>query len=191
MKHLPILAAAGLFACASAPTLQHYHLPALNQAPTVDVGASTRLLSLLPVSLARHIDRQGLLYQGSDIEISEAHGHRWAEPLEDQLGRALRLQLGRQMPGVKVLPARSLGPLDGVTQQLLVHVERFQGRYDGVAVLSGYWLLRDASGRLLANGDFSLERALEADGYPALVNSLDAAWTQVGAELARALREHS
>ncbi len=191
MKQLLMLAVASLSACASAPALQHYHLPALNQSAGVDAGAATRLLGLMPVSLARHIDSQGLLFQGSEIEISEAHGHRWAEPLEDQLGRALRLQLARELPGVKVLPTRSLNPLDGVTQQLMVHVERFQGRYDGVAVLSGYWLLRDASGRLLASGDFSLERALQADGYPALVNSLDAAWAQVGAELASALREHS
>ncbi len=188
MKHLLICGAACLAGCASAPTFQHYQLPALNGAGMAE-AESTTLLSLQPVSLARHIDRQGLLYQSSEIAISEARAHRWAEPLDDQLGRALRLQLSRQLPTMKVLPARNLGPLDGVAHQLVVHVERFQGRYDGVAVLSGYWLLRDASGRLLASSDFSRERSLEADGYPALVNSLDAAWSEVVAELATALRQ--
>ncbi len=185
-----LTAMANLGGCAAAPAVQQYRLPQLNQPlPPPASAPSARRLRLHGITLARHLDVQGLIYQTSDVLINEAHAHRWAGLLDEQLNRTLRRLLATALPDWRVLRAGELGLGDQADYNLHVHLERFQGRHDGQAIVSGYWLLRDANDRLVDNGEFNLEQALQEDGYPALVRSLDQGWRHVAAALAEAVQD--
>ncbi len=168
-------------------TVQRYALPALNQTTATPEGrfGEGPSLQLSPVRLASFIDARGVLFQTDEIVLSEAGGHLWAEEIGAQLGRSLRHQMAARCPGLQVLEASKAAAVDRFDYTLSVHVERFQGRHDGVAVVSGDWLLRDGANRLLERQSFAIEHPLKQDGYPELVRSLGRAWEQLAAQLAQ------
>lgn len=191
---LLVLAATGLIlsSCATRQLpIQHYALPQLNHPPVQQAAPlSGRIhLYLAPVRLAGHIDSHGLLYQSSDVTIAQAQGHRWAEDLHAQLGRALRQGLAQRLQPLRVSDAILVEAARQPDYQLHVHVERFQGRHDGYAVLSGQWSLLDGKDRLLDSRSFALEKPLSREGYTALVCSLDSAWRALIDQIASGLMQ--
>jgi hypothetical protein len=124
--------------------------------------------------------------QLDDITLNEAREHQWAEGIGRQLERALRAELADQLPNVQVVRAEGSSP-GALT--LSMEVDQFQGRFDGVAVASGQWQLRDTDGELLALKSFTAETTLEQDGYPALVRSLGESWVSVAAQIAQQFRQ--
>ena len=168
-------------------TVQRYTLAELNKTTATPDGlfGSHPSLQLSPVRLASFIDARGVLYQTDDIVLSEAGGHLWAEEIGAQLTRSLRHQIAAQCPSMQVIEASKAAAVDRFDYTLSVHVERFQGRHDGVAVVSGDWLLRDGANRLLERQSYVIEQPLADDGYPELVRSLGLAWEQLATQLAQ------
>lgn len=182
---IPLLLS-GLVGCAGSPTSAlRYTLPS----PTVaeQSSSASHTLVLDSLELASFLDSEGIVLQRSDILLHQANSHLWAEDLERQLARGLRQRLANRLPDTRVLDTAS----DAEALSLQVEVDRFQGRYDGMAVAGGRWQLYDADGELLAFEPFQAEVALESDGYPALVRALGRSWDQVAdgmAERIEALR---
>ncbi|GAB2798182.1 hypothetical protein GCM10027040_26020 [Halomonas shantousis] len=145
--------------------------------------SATRALVLEPIRIADYLDSDGIVMQLSDIEIHQASNHLWAENLSRQLERSLRHHLSLALPNVRVL-RDSRGADAGEALSVRLDVEEFQGRHDGMAVVSGQWQLRDAEGQLRSVQRFHVERPLDADGYPALVRTLGRAWQTVVEQLA-------
>lgn len=190
LRRLPLLwlaAAMSLFlsACASSvspPT--RYMLPA---SPAVSASSSAEAtLQVSAPRLAHYLDVDGIVMQLDDITLNEAREHQWAESIGRQLERALRAELADQLPSVQVVRAEGSRP---GTLTLSMEVDQFQGRYDGVAVASGQWQLRDSDGEMLALKSFTAETTLDQDGYPALVRSLGESWQAVAEQIADQLRQ--
>lgn len=186
MRRLPAIMVVALLltalaGCASAPreAATRYLLvnDAARPAPAADAAGT---LAVGPVRLARFLAVEGIVMQTSDVAIHEARNHLWAEDLATQLERTLRRQLARALPDVRVREG-------GKGPRLTVDVDRFQGRYDGMAVVAGEWELIDADGEAILARPFHVEEALTSDGYAALVSSLEAAWRQVGDSMAETL----
>ncbi len=174
-----------LSACASSvspPT--RYMLPT---SPAVNAPSSAETtLQVSPLRLAHYLDVDGIVMQLDDITLNEAREHQWAESIGRQLERALRAELTDQLPSVQVVRAEGSRP-SALT--LSLEVDQFQGRYDGVAVTSGQWQLRDSDGEMLALKSFTAETVLDQDGYPALVRSLGESWQVVAEQIADQLRQ--
>ncbi|MGL5949186.1 MAG: PqiC family protein [Aeromonas sp.] len=186
MKKSFIALAAGLLltGCASpAPTLHHYALDA--KAPLAASAASTpsRSLTLRPIVLSSQLDRISLVYQLEGQELHFAEFHRWAGALDDQLNQLTQNGLSRRLPGWAVQ-----GSNQAQAPQLSIHVERFQGRHDGRALLSGRWQLTNAQGQLLKTATFASERALPDDGYNVLVAELGQGWQVLLDEIAQEIK---
>lgn len=148
-----------------------------------------RLLRVKRIELARYLDVEGIVMQTSDIAVQAARNHLWAEDLAAQLQRDLRRRLAEQLDGVRVLgPDQQLRAPEREIMELTVTVDRFQGRFDGYAVVGGRWQLLDSRGEVQAGKRFQREQALARDGYPALVKSLKDIWTSVVADIADGLR---
>ncbi len=160
-----------LAGCAGQATEFHrYTLPLADQRqaePGVSLPDSAPTVAVSSVRLADYLDGQGVVYQTSDIEVNEAQTNLWADSLSAQLTRSLQRTLGDQLRDHRVLGETLAG--DRADTGVRVTLSRFQGRHDGMAVLAGQYQLRDAGGNLLAQHHFDIERALENDGYPALV----------------------
>lgn len=178
------LTALWLAGCATeAPPASRYTLPddAL-AAPVAGAEAEHRLVVTRP-SLARFLAVDGLVLQLDDITVNEASRHRWAEPLGLQLERRLRARLAARLPDTRVL-GEAAGEPRAAAATLRLTVERFQGRFDGQAVVAGQWQLRDAEGGLQALSPFAVEVPLARDGYPALVRALGRGWDAAVDEIA-------
>lgn len=172
-----------LAGCATTDSaINRYVLPRAATPPVAaDVGA--RVLRLAQPQLSGLLDRRGLLLQTSDIQVHVASQHQWAEDLAPQLQQRLLQQLSAQLPTWQLQPAEVLE--DGAL--LSIWVEQFQGRFDGQAVVSGRWQLRDKQHKVLQTKDFLFEESLPDDGYPALVFSLGQAWNKLAEQIAQAL----
>lgn len=181
LRLIILVSVIGLAGCAGAPTpAAHYILP--TQAADQEAVSRTpeRTLIVGPIQLASYLESQGIVLQRDDILLQQASSHLWAEDLDRQLHRGLRQRLDERLPDTRVLGNRN----DAETLRLSVEVDRFQGRYDGMAVAAGRWQLYDASGELLALAPFSVSTALETDGYPALVRALGESWDRVADQIA-------
>lgn len=184
MSRLPILLilltlTAG---CAtSVPATHHYLLTG----PEADPAAAEDSISLTlaGVSTAAYLQTQGIVIRTTETEVATAQRHRWAEPLPEQLRRRIPAQLGRALPRVRVFTqhAPSTGP------RLFVHFDRFNGHFDGVAVIGGTWHLENERGELLLRRHFTTRQPLDNDGYPALVSALSAATTALVSDIAESL----
>ena len=171
----------GLAGCAGQPvSTAHYVLPFEGAGKKDNSQAPEHTLIVGSVQLASYLDSQGIVMQHDDILLQQASSHLWAEDLDRQLHRGLRLRLSERLTTLRVLDDRS----NTDALQLSIEVDHFQGRYDGMAVAAGRWQLRDASGELLLLAPFSISTALEADGYPALVRALGESWDRVADQIA-------
>ncbi|GHC22327.1 lipoprotein [Kushneria pakistanensis] len=186
LRSAALVAVAALAGCAGQATEFHrYTLPVADQKPAepgVSLPESAPTVAVSSVRLADYLDGQGVVYQTSDIEVNEAQANLWADSLSAQLTRSLQRTLRDQLNDHRVLGETLAG--DRADTGVRVTLSQFQGRYDGMAVLAGQYQLRDAGGNLLAQQHFDIERALEDDGYPALVRTLSQGWESVGEQIA-------
>lgn len=184
-KEILTLALLGLLAgCSSQPSLHYYSLDADNQQPVTAPAQPQHQLVLRPVALASQLDRISLVYQLEGQELHFTEYHRWAGALDDQLNQLTLNGLSTRLPGWVV---RQDGARKGPVLTILV--ERFQGRHDGSAVLSGRWRLLAEDGTVLRDTPFRQERVLPADGYNALVNELGQGWQQLLDQIAAEVRQ--
>lgn len=185
-KPMMALALLGLLAgCGSAPASLHYYsLDADSQpAPTMAVQPQHQLV-LRPVTLSGQLDRISLVYQLEGRELHFAEYHRWAGSLDGQLNQLTLNGLSSRLPGwvVRQDDTRK-GPV------LAISVERFQGRHDGRAILSGRWRLLTEEGVVLRDVPFQQVRTLPADGYGSLVDELGQGWQQLLDQIATEVRK--
>ncbi|MYL24603.1 hypothetical protein GLV89_12530 [Halomonas alkaliantarctica] len=180
---LALLLSLLLSACAgSVSPSTRYVLPS-TQTPSSPQTPKAEL-SISAVRLAHYLDVEGIIMQLDDIEMREAREHQWAEGLNRQLARNLRNDLAAILDEVQVVSSNA-GSEDALTLRL--DVDEFHGRYDGYAVVSGQWQLRDGQNKLLHLDRFQVQTALETDGYPALVRALSQSWTSVADDIANTL----
>lgn len=147
-RHLPLLWAALLGACASpVPPPALYQLRAAPPV-AVQVVASTQVVQLLlPVGLPEALQRDTLLVPQGQGGVLALAGHRWAEPLADAVPRLLRQDLSALWGDSRVWAAPLPAGL-AVTRQLRVELLALQATPDRSAVLlQARWTLSDPSGR--------------------------------------------
>ncbi|MEQ6890407.1 ABC-type transport auxiliary lipoprotein family protein [Halomonas sp. CS7] len=180
------LAVLWLAGCATnAPPSNRYTLPEDAMAPPARLAgaeAAHRLVVAEP-RLARFLEVDGLVLQLDDITLNEASQHLWAEPLGLQLERRLKERLAARLPDTRII-AEAANDRREKAATLGLTVDRFQGRFDGQAVVAGQWQLHNAEGTLEALAPFAVEVPLARDGYPALVRALGSGWDRVVDEIA-------
>lgn len=170
-----------LIGCAGQPTpASRYTLPEPASRHMTNSVPQAHQLQVQPVEVASYLDQEGIVMQLSDIELHAANQNLWAEDLGHQLTRRLRQSLANDLPQTTILGG---GPGSAGAQQLSISVDQFQGRYDGQAVASGEWQLRDGN-HLIVQHTFDVTRPLADDGYPALVRTLGEVWQTVGSQIA-------
>lgn len=174
-----------LTACASSVSPpSRYMLPVVSPSSAPD-SPQAHIQVNLP-RLAHYLDVDGIVFQLDDIEMREAREHQWADTLASQLERNLRGTLAKALPSIRFSRADGLSD---ETLSLHLDVDEFQGRYDGYAVASGQWELRDSKNTLLHLDSFQTRTALNDDGYPALVRALGQSWAEVAQDIAQTLEQ--
>jgi uncharacterized lipoprotein YmbA len=178
-------AAAG--ACARSPAVRYYTLtdgPARRAPPTADVRYS---VAVGPVSVPEAVDRAQLVVRLSPTELAIADQHRWAEPLEGEIARALAVELERRLEGARVAPGRGAGAEADLEVRL--DVQRFESRLGAEASIEALWSVSPGEGGHTSTGRSLVTVPVAAAGYDALVTAHAQAIARIGQDIARAIRE--
>ncbi|MCB1843622.1 MAG: membrane integrity-associated transporter subunit PqiC [Halioglobus sp.] len=171
-----------LAACAGQPIEpSHYLLRAPNAAESRPLQFSTDY-ALGSVGIAPYLDQPGLILETPDGTLRAARNHLWAEPVFDAVQNYLRetlsAALGQDLP---------LAPQRADVTRINVRIDQMHGTRDGQARLIAYWWL--SQGDTLGDAfKFAQTRALERDGYAALAQAQAALLTELGEQIAGALR---
>lgn len=134
------------------------------------------VLVVADVSLAPYLTHDGIIYQTGPNRIVAANHNRWAAPLATQITAGLYGALANGLAGTAIRRP-SLAPHPDY--RLFIYIDRFQGRYDGKAVISGNWRLFGSKDELLGGQDFAQTTPLQKDGYRALVRALSRGWQSI------------
>jgi len=174
-------------ACATtAPRTKHFLLGQnLGPLPTPSLEEGAPNVALARLSVAGFLDQAGVVYQIGPNEVRVAARNLWAEPLPEQLQRALYDEITRQTKAVTVFQSASAAPVRSV--RLSLEFAGFHGRYDGQAVVAGLWTLADRQNQPLLRQPFKYEIALGSDGYPELVAALAQGLDALAADIAATL----
>lgn len=151
--------------------------------------SSALAVVIAPIRLTGLLDNEGIVMELNDIEVHQARQHLWAEDIGMQLQQQLQQHLTLSLPQAQIIAKGQPLQTGLAKREVRVSVNGFQGSYNGKAIVQGQWLLLGESGQLLKQKNFRIEQPLPADGYPALVRTLAAAWDQVSEQLAAALAE--
>lgn len=135
-----LLAAPLLVACTSQSIPDRYYLlspmtqqiaPGSAQAPVVGVG---------PVTIPSYLDRSTIVTRSTANRPEVNTGHRWAEPLDENINRTLMDNIDRMgmASRLEVFPWTSR---DGVDWQVVLDIDRFERQADGNVILTARWKL--------------------------------------------------
>lgn len=165
--------------------LLHQPNTADNAAPENKLAAQSQPILVLPeVTLAPYLRFDGIIYQAGPNRIVEADSNNWAAPLDTQTTQGLHAALDQGLHGIDVRRPEFAEKPD---YRLFVYIERFQGRYDGMAVISGQWRLFGQNEKLVGRGDFAQKTPMKNDGYPALVRALSRGWHTIKQNMVEAI----
>jgi len=140
---LCILMVAG---CGTSRPSRFYLLTPLSP-PETPGEAPKQDLSLIvgPITVAKYLERPGIVtrLEGNEIHFSEFD--RWGEPLQDVLGRVLseNLSILLSTDRVSLFPWKGADPMDF---QITLDVSRFDGEPGGDARLHARWAILDQKG---------------------------------------------
>lgn len=172
-----------LTACSSSKTTKYYQLTSPQGSGTVATsrsafGQQPRHLWVQSINLPDALANTGIAFQTSEVEYRLTEQNLWASPLDQQLQLTLINNLSNLMPNWLVTNSS----LKGDNDSLAVTVTAFQGRWDGHALVKGYWVYQHQDEAVRRS--FEQIVPLNDNGYPALVKALSQAWYQEAEQLA-------
>lgn len=176
-------------ACGSTPETQRYLLSSTNMQALSDGEPGPLKVVVGQVEVAPFLAGLGLVQVGADRTVHDAYYHRWAEPLQSQLQRQLRMSLQQQLPQVSWLPLQGSAALRSLDYRVDVTIDSFHLDARSQAHVSGQWQLRNTQEGYVAHGNFAQHQALDDDGYAAMVRALQLAWQASLTELATGISQ--
>jgi uncharacterized lipoprotein YmbA len=193
-----MLACAGfvlLAGCSSAPATRFYTLAAVAEAPTASAkdlmprAARPVTLVITDLRLPQYLDRPQIVTRGSDHRLRMAEHQQWGGNLRDDMTRVLAENLGRQLPGDRVLAAPTHIALQP-DFRIEVDVQRFEREANGsVRLAARWWLTRGPDGTLLASPEGSFTGApVGEDDYEALAGAMSAVFGDLARAIADSIR---
>lgn len=181
MKRLVIVlaASAALTAgCSSTPPPHYYNLsPQAAQLGTA-AGPAVSVHTTIPDKL----DRPQFVVTVNTNEVAILEQHRWAEPLDGEIGRVIAENLSRATGNPRIA-AYPQGTSLNADYRVLVDIQRFSGKLDGEVAVEALWSVRAAKGGELASGRSSAQDSA-GKSYDTLVAAYDRALAKISGDIA-------
>lgn len=144
-----------LVACASPSTPDSYYL----LSPMVQASGSTTaaqpVVGVGPVSIPSYLDRSTIVTRSGANRPVVNSGHRWAEPLAENINRVLMDNLDQTgiASRLEVFPWTSR---DLVDWQIVLDIDRFERQAEGKVILTARWkLIAFESGEIVKAAKYS------------------------------------
>jgi len=193
IRHLLLGIAVALCAsaCASSPDSRFYMLvPIQEAAVSAPVAADQARVSLCvgPVLVPAYLDRLPVCVRESAHEVTFAEFHRWAEPLENGIGRVLLGNLAQLLDSVRIdlFPWKSPAPADYQVRIMLIRCDGAPGEQ---AVLKALWSISAAGQERPVFETISvIVEPVDSGTYEALVEAQNRALERLSREIAAAIQ---
>ena len=187
-----------LAACSSGPATRFYTLAAVAEAPSAAAkdpaprAARPFTLVISDLRLPQYLDRPQIVSRDRDHRLRMSEHQQWGGNLRDDMTRVLAENLGRQLPGDRVLAApyhMALQP----DYRIEVDVQRFEREANGsVRLAARWWLTRGSDGLLLASPEASFTGPpVDEDAYEALVGAMSAVFGDLARAIADSIRAYA
>ncbi len=153
--------------------------------PVAGIGV---LYGLGPITLPAYLDRREVVTRVSPTEVAYSETDRWAEPLTAGVASVLSESLSAALGTNEVVLYPWVATLK-VDYQIRIRMQRFERDASGVVQLAAEWSIRDVRlGREVAAKDTLLTRPATPDDTEAAAAALSATLSDLGHEIAVALR---
>lgn len=183
-----VFMALAIVGCTSTtPTVQRYLLQE-PELPVLSTQLETKIV-LGAVQVSSFLASNGLVYQVEQNQVYQANYHRWAEPLQQQLGRQIRVGMQQQLPSATWLPLSGSAHLRSLDYRFDLQIDAFHLTNQGQVRVRGQWQLRDHEQSFIASDAFDIYQQLAEDGYPAMVATLSEAWHKALQEIAESVQQ--
>ena len=178
-----------LTACATTPdTGPNYYLLSSGDLSSQALNMKSFKLALGPVDVPAHLDREGIATLDGKNQLNYSDGHRWAEPLNENLIKTLYANLAKLLPKQQLIefPYRQSNRPD---YQLSVDIEKFGYLNDGSVVLKARSVLLDARGRQIDSDYIDLLRELNQKDYAEIVSIMSELLAEMASRIANRLAD--
>lgn len=189
MRLATCLVIAGIAASACSvrsPGVEYWTLAALAPAPST-WDESAPAVAIGPVEMPRHLDRPQVLVRHDASRVAPAGGHRWAGPLDEELGRTLATNLGREL-GSRRVSAYPVQPPYELDYRIRMDVERFDGRPGGVLALSARWVILPGAGEQVLAVEHSMIEVPAGQGFASFIGAHSTAVAELAGRIDARLR---
>ncbi len=169
--------------CASAPS----HFYTLNSTAAAD-GSSPVDYSVLiePVSVPALVDHPQFTVQIGPNSVQLDEFNRWAEPLSDNVARAIAGDLAVQL-GTSQVVARPLANFDA-NYRVNIAIQRFESVPGKSALIEALWVVRKSAGGTAKSGCTLANETVSGNGFDALAAAHSRALEKVSSDIAAAIR---
>lgn len=171
------------------PATRFYLLTPEVAAPAGEPTVKPLTVLIREVRVPRYLDRREIVTrdEGNGLEVAETE--HWGGDFRDDLARVLAVNLGRLLPGARVLVAPY--PASGTPDRRIeVDIRAFERQPGGRVGLSAqWWIVRGGDGAPLTSGDRSFGGApLAAADTDGIVRAMSALYGELAQAIARDLR---
>ncbi|MCC9622727.1 PqiC family protein [Thalassospira sp. MA62] len=176
----PILAA-----CAASSVPDQYYLLSAPDAPSAPAMQNAPVVGVGPITIPSHLDRSVIVARSSQNRIDVKTGHRWAEPLEENISRVILENIDHTGVASR-LEAFPWTSRDGVDWQISVDIERFEQQGDGKIVLAARWkLVSFADGQIIAAKRYEKSTSAVGTTIEDTVSAMSNLLTDMSQEISR------
>ncbi|WP_052065911.1 PqiC family protein [Thalassospira australica] len=144
-----------LVACASPSVPDSYYLLSPIVQASGNPTSAQPVVGVGPVSIPSYLDRSTIVTRSSANRPVVNSGHRWAEPLGENINRVLMDNLDQTgiASRLEVFPWTSR---DQVDWQIVLDIDRFERQADGKVILTARWkLVSFESGKIAKAAKYS------------------------------------
>lgn len=182
-----------LAGCSSAPATRFYTLtavaPPASAKESAPGAARPVTLVITDLRLPQYLDRPQIVSRGSDHRLRMTEHLQWGSNLRDEMTRVLAENLGKQLPGDRILATPTHIALQP-DYRVEVDVQRFEREANGpVKLAARWWITRGSNGALLASPEASFSSApVGEDDHEALVGAMSAVFGELAQAIAHSIR---
>lgn len=189
-KRIAVVMAWGLLlaGCGTTAPAKFYVLSAAQDAGAAEAVRGDKVIGIGPVTLPEYLDRPQIVTRSSSNRLDLADGHRWAEPLTENVTRVLTENISTLLRTDRVA-AHPWKRSQAVDFQVRVQVVQFDASPEGAVSLVARWSVQGRDGKELVpsrRGSFSVPAT--AGNYDALVAAHSEAIARLGRDVATELQ---
>lgn len=187
-----------LTSCSSVPSrVNYYSLTLTNDSSQSlkgdknsfeNMAQATPRITIAPIAVAQVLNQDGIVLQKDSNTVHQATYHRWAEPLNSALARAIENALNSTIP-VARFEVFSGAWTKNNNYTLRLSVNSFHLTHESTATFSGRYWIYDGNRNVLVDNSFQFNETLQQDGYAAGVNALKEVLNDLNQELVKVFNQ--